>query len=314
MQIHKTLKSEKMVGVLHEIRECFYIIGCLFLMFVCSCSSAEPWSRMKEFPYFFFEKTTTTPYVFMKQANTYFARYHDKYKRYPARWAECSEVLFDETEGIREIIQGVGRESRPMVREDYNLVLPDAAVLIAYDRVKDKKYYYKYTVIRSDASGYEIDVESNYFPYVWATDGWHIWHFYKDANEEDRIIDEVNGKILSTFIGERTRRGLMYKLILLKNEKALSCYVSYLEKFKDDSYTVERLLYRMKESSILESHKEYKDNVKAVAGLYPENARIQEFANGLLAAFDMKSASPVAWQSIEEWVYLIPYGRNASDQ
>ena len=227
---------------------------------------------------------------------------------------ECDQIAIEGEKILRERTYLPGKESRPLTKEDRFLNLEKNKTLTTYDRVKDHKYYYKYTIVRSDKNGFEIHAESNYFPYIWATDGTYTWHFYKDPNEEDRIVEGLNKKILSFFIGESERMALMYKLIMFKNDKALAYSVSYLKRFEGDNLAVFRLISNMKQSSILKQHPEYKDNVEAAARKYPNDAYIQKCASDVLEAFDHDKEVPANWKGIEEWVFMIPYGRNAADQ
>ena len=70
----------------------------------------------------------------------------------------------------------------------------------------------------------------------------------------------------------------------------------------------------MQESSILTKHKEYKENVKAAAKRYSNDMCLQKYANDVLLAFDKDIKISVRWKGIEEWVFMIPYGRNVAEQ
>ena len=52
-----------------------------------------------------------------------------------------------------------GKGDRPFTDADKVLNLEKQIIMTTYDRVKDKKYYFRYTIVRSDNLGFEINAE-----------------------------------------------------------------------------------------------------------------------------------------------------------
>ena len=303
------------IGSDQQMKRLLTYFSLIFVVFSVSCNhNVDDFSSLKDAPFYFFQKVSATPYLFLGRVKKSFDLYYQKNGCYPKYWSECEPITFEGEKVLVEVYRSTGKGDRPIKDEDKVLNLEKKSILTTYDRVEDKKYYFRYRIVRSDNQGFEINVESNYFPYVWATDGIHLWHFYKYPEEENKIVEEMNRRILSGFTGETERNGLIYKMIMLKNEKALSYYISYLKKFKNDYYTVLRMIYSLQESPILTKHKEYKENVKAAADRYPDDKDLQKYTNDVLLAFDKDIKIAVRWKGIEEWVFMIPYGVNVAEE